>query len=345
MSQTRPSEEANGDDFPAWYKEVSQYAKDSGLVIERLEQLQDSPEMAESLRGCREIRRRLIEVLGQDEVLSREKTWTPPLDIKRPHNAEEKQEILAWKREVVEELTNEWLAYFSREHLKGVNVNLIDVIAIMTAVKVCDTMAQQKKVLREHMRVRFHEIIFNSLFGTATEYLETLFPEDFYEIFRQETIDKTKEKVALLPELKEIFERFCQLRAQVKALSSEVRPLISHRAELNIKLAIQRQDGLKKSQRKRISIWANKLTSAEERVIADQVPLSDYEMKGMDFNWVIDPAKLEGEERRLHMLDVVQASTLHAARKIFITLQGQLDENEDDEDFDDEADTMNPELN
>lgn len=163
-----------------------------------------------------------------------------------------------------------------------------------------------------------------------------LTPQRLEELVDQETIDQLKEKVASSPGLEAIYRRFCQLRTQLHTLGLKLSPLNVHRSALKKILAVQQQKNLSNPQRSDIRRWVNQLATAREPVIPDQAALTDYDLKGADFSWVIDPLDLQDAERRLHELEIIQFATLHAAEKLLRTIQAQLGEKGDDEAFDKE---------
>lgn len=343
MSGNPSSSEPSSNELPESFLQQDQYGRDANMILRRLEEIAgDNPETPEILQNCREARARLIQTLAS--------VSQAPLPMKRVTaglSASAKWQMSMAQAKVLEEMVELWGDHFTPDQLEPIvtNMALHPHVRMMLDAKTHESLEDQTTALQAMIRARFNHIIFDGMFKEASERLFAYFPEDFSPMFRQEMIAQIEEEVASQPNLKVVFGRFCQLRTQVKALSSQVRPLSRHRVALHEKLLLQQLKGAKKSQRKKTALWAKKLTSAQEELIPDQIRLTEFEQKGMDFSWVIDPSRLEGDEKRLHMLDIVQATTLHAAGKLFMIIQGQLDGEAADRDFDDEEDGINPDRN
>lgn len=145
--------------------------------------------------------------------------------------------------------------------------------------------------------------------------------EEFRALLRQETIDKLAELVDPVSSLKHIFLRFRELRTQTQTIHQQILELNSLRPGMQSKLA--RQKGDTNANQRKIRRWINYLVSAEN-FIPGQVPLSDFELSGVDFRWVQDPSGLDEDEICLYALDVLQFATLHAAGKLFKIIHNSL---------------------
>jgi hypothetical protein len=162
------------------------------------------------------------------------------------------------------------------------------------------------------------------------------------EFFDQKEIDDLKGEIASSPGLAGIFERFCKLRTQIQALNRELLLLNDHRDAIHVILIEQQKKGFSKSQRREIMRWVNELVSAREPLVSDQEPLTDYDLKGADFGWVVSPFELVEEEKKLHQLDILHAATRHAAVKLLKAIQRQLGERMGDEEFEQKEEAFGP---
>lgn len=334
-------DDAQRADLPEFLKEKDSLVRDADLIIDRLEQIAEGdPEMTEGLQYCRQVRKRLIETF-----LMLDESPAPLGKIQTKLSEDEKRQVDMSRVKVLEEMMKEWEGLFTPDQFEPFVANLEDrsSMSLMLQFKTHETLDDQIMSLKAGIRASFTQIVFDEVFQIAADKLFTSFPEDFYELLRPEIVEHLRE-VASLSGCESIFARFCQLRTQVIALSREVRLVSKHRAALRETLKVQAQKDLTRSQRGRIQRWANELFAARESLIPDQIPLTEHELKGASFNFAIDPNELQGEGKRLHALDILEAATLHAVGKLFQTMQKHLCEEIGDEEYYQEQEDFDPNL-